>query len=53
MGVNGKKLLLFHSGVTWKRLNINPRLPEPFFVTRLPKGGGYLPRFSLLSLRFL
>ena len=32
-----------------------PRLPEPFFVTCLPKGGGYhpLPRFSLLSLRFL
>ena len=27
----------------------NPRLPEPFFVTRLPKGGGVVttPRFSL------
>ena len=22
---------------------INPRLPEPFFVTRLPKRGGYHP----------
>ena len=20
-----------------------PRLPEPFFVTQLPKGGGWLP----------
>ena len=23
--------------------SINPRLPEQFFVTRLPKGGGYHP----------
>ena len=22
---------------------INPRLPEPFFVTQLPKGVGWLP----------
>ena len=30
-------------------LRVNPRLPEAFFVSHLPKGGGYhtLPRFSL------
>ena len=29
--------------------SINPRLPEPFFVTRLPKGSGYHP---LLDFRY-
>ena len=30
--------------------SLNPRLPEPFFVTRLPKGGGgYHP---LLDFRY-
>ena len=25
------------------KLMINPRLPEPFFITRLPEGVGWLP----------
>ena len=31
--------------------NINPRLPEPFFVTRLPKGGWLPPPPKIFAMK--
>ena len=44
-----------HVGSLLLRVTFNPRLPEPFFVTRLPNGGGYHPSldFHYLTLVLL